>query len=144
MRYQARSGAALAAITLGLGIVVSIVAAASAAEYGAGEGNLSDRQLMVRMGNSPEAFVIPKRTQPELESMDADVHDFAATLDGAAVIDLQMVLDPTMPPDPGIGDPGDQQAAVLGRRISSCVRVSACRVSAGSSTLFISTWPPQN
>ncbi len=122
VRYQARSGAALAAITLGLGIVVSIVAAASAAEYGAGEGNLSDRQLMVRMGNSPEAFVIPKRTQPELESMDADVHDFAATLDGAAVIDLQMVLDPAMPPDPGIGDPGDQQAAVLGRRISSCVR----------------------
>jgi putative ABC transport system permease protein len=53
--------------------------------------------------------------------MDADVRAFGATLDGAAVIDLHMVLDPAMPPDPGIGDPGDQQAAVLGRRISSCV-----------------------
>jgi putative ABC transport system permease protein len=121
VRYQARSGAALAAITLGLGIAVSVVAAASAAEYDADEGNLSDRQLMIRIGNSPEAFVIPTRSPSELETMDAEVSRFAATLDGAAVIDLQMVLDPSMPPDPGIGDPGDQQAAVLGRRTSSCV-----------------------
>ena len=47
-RYQARSGAALAAISLVLGIPAAIVVMATAAEDSAAAGNLSDRQLLIR------------------------------------------------------------------------------------------------
>ena len=54
-RYQARSGAALSAISLALGIAVATVIAAAAAEHTAGEGNLSDRQLLFRIGDAVSA-----------------------------------------------------------------------------------------
>ena len=44
-RYQARSGAALAAISLALGVPVGVVVVAAAEESQAGWDNLSDRQL---------------------------------------------------------------------------------------------------
>jgi putative ABC transport system permease protein len=46
-RYQARAAAAVAAITLGLGVAVAVVVVSKANEYGATEGNLSDRQLLI-------------------------------------------------------------------------------------------------
>ena len=49
-RNQARSGVALAAITLSLGLAVTTVIVAGAAEHSPNEGNLSDRQLLVRAG----------------------------------------------------------------------------------------------
>jgi putative ABC transport system permease protein len=49
-RYQSRSAASLAAITLGLGICVAIMAVAAANVYPASEGNLSSRQLLVTRG----------------------------------------------------------------------------------------------
>ena len=53
-RYQARSGAALAAISLAVGIPVAVVVTAAAAEHTADTGNLSDRQLLVgRAGEEP-------------------------------------------------------------------------------------------
>ena len=47
-RYQARSGAALAAIGLALGIPVAIFASAAAAENNQGPGNLPATQLLIR------------------------------------------------------------------------------------------------
>ena len=61
-RHQARSAAALAAISLGLGIAVAIVVIATAAEPAADEGNLSDRQLLVRIGD--EEQVISRNGRP--------------------------------------------------------------------------------
>ena len=49
-----RAGAALAAISLGLGLRSPIVIAAAAAEYRPDEGNLSDRQLMLRIDQANE------------------------------------------------------------------------------------------
>ena len=62
-RYQARSGAALAAISLGLAIPVAILVAASAAEYTADEGNLPDRQVLIRVGDAEP--LIPERTRAQ-------------------------------------------------------------------------------
>jgi putative ABC transport system permease protein len=47
-RYQSRSAAALAAISLGLGIAVTTVVIASAAENTASEGNLAANQMLIR------------------------------------------------------------------------------------------------
>ncbi len=63
-RHQARSGIALAAISLTLGIPVAIVVTATAVEHGADLGNLSDRRLLVwtRDPGQPEG-VSPMHTQ---------------------------------------------------------------------------------
>jgi putative ABC transport system permease protein len=91
-RYQARSGAALAAISLGLAIPVAVVVAASAAEYTADEGNLPDRQVVIRVGDAEP--LIPERTPAQLGTLDARVNRIAATLGNAAVIALDAAVNP--------------------------------------------------
>jgi putative ABC transport system permease protein len=91
-RYQARSGAALAAISLGLAIPVAILVAASAAEYTADEGNLPDRQVLIRVGDAEP--LIPERTRAQLSTLEAQVHRIAAMLDHAAVIALDAAANP--------------------------------------------------
>jgi putative ABC transport system permease protein len=88
-RYQARSGAALAAITLAIGIAAAVVVVAAAEERKADNEppNLSDRQIRVYTGLS-EPEVLAFQTPAELERMAARVRQLAADLDGAAVIPL--------------------------------------------------------
>jgi putative ABC transport system permease protein len=85
-RHQARSGVALAAITLALGIAVTTVVVAAAGEYGPSEGNLSDRQVLVRFGGA-EPF-IPDLTAAAIATRQQAVDELAARLD-ATVIPLQ-------------------------------------------------------
>jgi putative ABC transport system permease protein len=91
-RYQARSGAALAAISLALGMAVATVIAAAAAEHTAGEGNLSDRQLLFRIGDAEP--LIPERTPAELARLRTAVDRLAATLDHPAVVALDAAVNP--------------------------------------------------
>ena len=101
-RYQARSGAALAAITLALGIAATVVIIAAAEEgKAAGEPpNLSDRQIRVYTGatDGPEGVAI--QTPAELERMAARVRQLAADLDDAAVIPLHSASQPGERPRP--------------------------------------------
>jgi putative ABC transport system permease protein len=89
-RYQARSGAALAAITLALGIAatVVIIAAAEEKQAAAEPPNLSKRQIRVYTGGThgPESVAI--HTPGRLQRMGARVRQLAADLDDAAVIPL--------------------------------------------------------
>jgi putative ABC transport system permease protein len=89
-RYQARSGAALGAISLALGMAVATVVAAAAAEHTAGEGNLSDRQLLFRIGDAEP--LIPERTPAELARLRTAVDRLAATLDHPAVVALDAAV----------------------------------------------------
>jgi putative ABC transport system permease protein len=113
-RHQARSGAALAAISLGLAIPIAVVIAATAAEHSAGEGNLSDRQLLFRLGDAEP--LVPEPTPAELERLDSEVDRFAASLDHAAVIDLQVAVNPAH--REGRNGQILRPAVVLGRRVS--------------------------
>ena len=85
-RYQARSGAALAAITLALGIAAAVVVVAAAEENKADAElpNLSDRQIRVYTGVR-EQELLAVRTPAELQRMAAGVRELAADLDGATV-----------------------------------------------------------
>jgi putative ABC transport system permease protein len=87
-RYQARSGAALAAITLALGIAATVVIIAAAEEKkAAGEPpNLSDRQIRVYTGATVGPEHVAIQTPAQLERMAARVRKLAADLHGAAVI----------------------------------------------------------
>ena len=94
-RYQARSGAALAAISLGLAIAVAAVVIAAAREYRADEGNLSDRQVLIRIGGDFNG-VAPEPAPADVDRLESSVDEFARTLDDPAVLPLQVALDPTV------------------------------------------------
>lgn len=112
-RYQARSGAALAAISLSPAIPIAIVIAATAAEHTAGEGNLSDRQLLFRLGESEP--LIPERPSAELERLRSEVDRFAATIGHPAVAALDAAVNPA--DQEGRDGQVERPAVVLGRRV---------------------------
>ncbi len=118
-RYPARSGAALAAISMVLGIPVAIIVTASAAEYTAAGGNLADRQLMIRAANVDGPF-IPRPA--ELARLRADVDRLVATLDDPTVTSLDVALDPAVEADPEFD--GRQAVSLAKRAGGSWIDVS--------------------
>ncbi len=96
-RYQARAGAALAAISLGLGLAVAIVLAAAAAEYRPDEGNLPDRQLILRIDEANEVGTpvsVPGQGPAELTGVRSAVDRIATTLGDPDVVALHVPRDP--------------------------------------------------
>lgn len=112
-RYQARSGAALAAISLALGVPVGIVVVAAAEQSQGSMRNLSDHQLMFRMSGSGDPIFVPDRSAAAIAASDDAVARFAATLDGARILPLDMAVDPDQPLDNNYGDGGGRFAAGL-------------------------------
>src|SRR5215203_204933 len=118
-RYQARSGAALAAITLALGIAAAVVIVAAAEENkSAGEPpNLSDRQIRVYTGTTPGPEIVAIQPPAELERQAARVRQLAARLDDAAVIPLRNVSLPGDRPFVDDSGVGTLSAASLTRKV---------------------------
>ena len=100
-RYQARSAAALAAISLALGIAVAIMISLAAATNAANAGNLPDNQMQIWIGQPGDNQLVPIRTPAELSALAAAVHRIAGSLGGAAVIPLDMPVNPASKPQPG-------------------------------------------
>ncbi len=132
-RYQARSGAALAAIILALGVPVSVVIIASASEAQS-QSNLADGQVLILIQGDKrfDPLLTPVRAPAETAALDARVGELAATLDHATVIPLDMVVDPNqgLRPDPFAGQgrpafgviqqfPGEDRAALLLLHVAS-------------------------
>ncbi len=115
-RHQARSGAALAAISLALGITTAIIISSATDKAAANAGNLSGTQIAVWIGQ-PEAAdsLVPIRTPAQLGVLAAAVHQIAGSLHHAAVIGLNMPVNPADKPQPGSqGSPAGQPVAGLG------------------------------
>ena len=95
-RYQARSGAALAAVTLALGIAATIVvvASAEAAKDAAEPPNLSERQIRVYL-SPPDVPGDPALDAlAQLDRLAARVSQLAGELDRATVIPLRKAFRP--------------------------------------------------
>ena len=95
-RHQARSGAALAAISLGLAVAAIVVIAMAASEPTAAEGNLSDRQLLITVTDRAYGRVgslIPDRTPAQIAAIDAAVGQFAATLGDPTLVPLDAAVE---------------------------------------------------
>jgi putative ABC transport system permease protein len=107
-RYQARSGLALAAISLVLGVPVAIIATAAAAQVGADAGNLSSHQLLVHTSGIDGPFV---PADDDVAALQAGVDRVVGSIDGATSTPLQVALDPTTP----TGGPG-REPVTLGRQ----------------------------
>jgi putative ABC transport system permease protein len=96
VRYQARSGAALAAVTLALGIAATVVVVASAEAADAANQpiNLSDQQIRVYLGPRDAPDLTPVDVPARLETLTARVRQIAAQLDDASVVPLRKVYQP--------------------------------------------------
>jgi putative ABC transport system permease protein len=101
-RYQARSGAALAAISLAAGITVAIIISSAADTAAATAGNLPDNQIAAWIGQ-PEATdtLVPVRTPAQLDILGAAVNQIAGALPHATVVSLDMPVNPAEKPQPG-------------------------------------------
>jgi putative ABC transport system permease protein len=96
VRYQARSGAALAAVTLALGIAatVTVIVSAEAAKHAAEPVNLSERQIRVYLGPPDARQLTPTDAPARLAAHAAGVRRLAAELDDATVTPLRAASDP--------------------------------------------------
>jgi putative ABC transport system permease protein len=121
-RYQARAAAALAAISLGLGIAFTAIVVSAAAMPAHNSGNLSDRQMLIRLGDFD---IIPDRTPAQIGQLDTSINQFAASV-GAVVypLDAAMSAPTTETPlvDP-LGRPG-RPTIMLGHRSGRGIEVS--------------------
>jgi putative ABC transport system permease protein len=99
-RYQARSGAALAAVTLALGIAATVVVTASAeeAKKASEPPSLSDRQIRLYFGPSEDRTLTPVDAPAQLDRLAAGAQRVAAQLAGATVIPLRKATQPGAPP----------------------------------------------
>lgn len=98
VRSQARSAAALASIGLAVGIPIAVILLAAAAEHGPSEGNLSDRQVPVRVVDRNAPFV-PDWTDGDLAHTQDQVDLLADTLGATSVTPLEVAYDPAVEPD---------------------------------------------
>ena len=125
-RYQSRSGAALAAITLALGITAAVVVTAAAEEkrederMAAKPPNLSDRQVRVYTGRTrdPQLIPLPIQSPAQLAVSAARVRQLAAGLGRAVVIPLWKPVDPAERPLATFEGDRAIVAAGLARRMS--------------------------
>lgn len=114
-RFQSRSGMALGAVSLAVGIPVAIVITTAAGEASAEEGNLSDRDLLLRIGDA-EGDMVEDTPAEDVDTMAAQVDTLARRLDDAAVVALEMAMEPESELIPGfdvrqavaVGYPVDQ------------------------------------
>ena len=105
-RYQARSGAALAAITLALGIAAAVVVTAAAEEtkeakrMAAELPNLTDRQIRVYASSTrdTELIALPIPSTAEHARGAGHVRQLAAVLGQSTVVPLWKVVQPGAPP----------------------------------------------
>jgi putative ABC transport system permease protein len=96
VRYQARSGAALAAVSLALGIAatVVVVASAEAAKRNAEPVNLSDRQVRVYLGRPDMKGVIPAQALKDIGRLSASAQQIGDRLGDATVVPLSKAFQP--------------------------------------------------
>src|SRR5215211_106211 len=117
VRYQARSGAALAAVTLALGIAATVVVVASAEAADAANQpiNLSDQQIRVYLGPRDARDLTPVDVAARLETLTTRVRQIAAQLDDATVVPLRKAYQPDAT-GPVVGDTAVYAPVELTRR----------------------------
>jgi len=99
VRYQARSGAALAAVTLALGIAATavVVASAEASKRNAQPANLTNRQIRVHLGPNENREATPVAALDRIDALNGGVRRIAAELGGATVVPLRKAIQANPP-----------------------------------------------
>ena len=135
-RYQGRAGAALAAISMALGLPVAVIVFATSAQNGADEGNLAARDVLVRAGQATEPFILPRYDAATQRTFDQRVRDLASRVGATRVVDLDMVVVPGTPPEGGLVDAGEVQALQLVRQQPGDSRLDSVNAYVGTPALL--------
>jgi putative ABC transport system permease protein len=135
-RYQARSGAALAAVTLALGIAATVVVVASAeeAKRASEPPSLSDRQVRIYLGPLEEKGVTPVDAPAQLDRLAAGARRVAAQLDEATVIPLRKATQPGAP----LGTVGNTQF-IVPIELTKAIRTEDGTNYRGQAQLYVAT-----
>ncbi len=93
-RHQARSGAALGAVTLALGLaaVIAITATDAQASSGAGAGNLADNQLLVALSPDGVGGPVPSVSAADLTAAETQVGAMAAAVGARSTLALDLAV----------------------------------------------------
>lgn len=122
-RNQSRSAAALATITMAVGISTAAVVITAANAHPPTAGNLSDRQILISATDTRDSAVVPRRTASQTTALDKAAAQVAATLPTAALVPLSIAIDPAAPPSAGALSSGGLDAAQAvrqqGRQLTS-------------------------
>ena len=94
VRYQARSGAALGAVTLAIGIAATIAISAAAAESPHTAGNLPANELMLYLAPAGGGNPVPPLTPAQQHAATTVVDQLGATIHASAVLPLEQAYDP--------------------------------------------------
>ncbi len=105
VRYQARSGAALGAITLAIGIAATIAINASASDTPNPVGNLASNQLVVHVSRGLSGDPVPALSETQAQTAVSGVNELAATLH-ASTLELDEAYDAHSAPVSLNGDGG--------------------------------------
>jgi putative ABC transport system permease protein len=115
-RFQARSGAALGAITLAIGIAATIAVAASATHVPSDDtaGNLASNQLVVHLSPNGDDGLIPDISTAQLQASQQRVDQIAASLHTRDVVTLEAAVNPSASAQirPDAGPDGGQGGAI--------------------------------
>jgi putative ABC transport system permease protein len=119
-RYQARSGAALAAVTLAIGIAATIAVSASISEAATVPtvGNLPTNELIVHLtsGQGGGGAPVPPQTTAQLQLLQSRVNDLGVSLHAQDVVTIEQAVNPAVPDVPSLGQgPGGKEPASMVR-----------------------------
>jgi putative ABC transport system permease protein len=122
-RNQSRSAAALATVTIAVGISTAAVVITAANSHPSTTGNLSDRQVLISAADSRDNRVMPPRTTSQTTALDQAAAQVAATLPNATLVPLNIAVDPAAPPSAQAQASGGLDAAQAvqqhGRQLTS-------------------------
>lgn len=94
-RYQARSGAALGAVTLAVGIASTIAISAAGAQSDAGPGNLPSNQMILYVGGGDSGGDVPALTAAQQQTLAGAVGQVGASIHAKQALPLEQAYDPT-------------------------------------------------
>jgi putative ABC transport system permease protein len=121
-RNLTRSAAALATVTMAVGIAAAAVVITAANTHPPTAGNLSDRQILIPATDTRDPAVTPPRTADQTNALDAAAAKVAATLPKATFIPLSLAVDPAAQRSPIAQATGGLDAAQVVRRLGGQVR----------------------
>ncbi|MGH9057543.1 MAG: FtsX-like permease family protein [Acidimicrobiales bacterium] len=94
VRYQARSGAALGAVTLAIGIAATIAISAAGAENPHTAGNLPANELMLYLAPAGGGNPVPPLTPAQQQAATTVADQLGATIHASAALPLEQAYDP--------------------------------------------------
>jgi putative ABC transport system permease protein len=140
-RYQARSGAALGAVTLALGIAATIAISAAAAQIPHPIPNLPSNELILYVGSGAPSpgNPVPVVSGAQRQSLQARVDQLAASLHARTALPLEAAYNPAAPPVTGPPGQGSQPPGQVTATLSRVTRVDRGESVEPVAALYVAT-----